>query len=85
MEPGKNYVCSIQRIYKQTGRGRRRFMLKTENKKSVSIRAFVTEYIGLFLALAALLIIFGFSANNFFTLTTFRTIANQIPDITSLR
>jgi ribose transport system permease protein len=57
-------------------------MMKTENKKMVDIRAFVTDYIGLFLALVALLIIFGFSANNFFTLTTFRTIANQIPDIT---
>jgi ribose transport system permease protein len=57
-------------------------MLKTENKKAVNIRAFVTEYLGLFFALVVLLIIFGFSANNFFTLTTFRTIANQIPDIT---
>ena len=57
-------------------------MLKTENKKTVDIWAFVTDYLGLFLALVAMLIIFGFSANNFFTFTTFRTIANQIPDIT---
>jgi ribose transport system permease protein len=57
-------------------------MLKSEAKKTVDIRAFVTDYLGLFFALAALLVIFGVSANNFFTLTTFRTIANQIPDIT---
>ena len=57
-------------------------MLKTENKKTVDVRAFVADYLGLFFALVVLLIIFGFSANNFFTLTTFRTIANQIPDIT---
>ena len=29
-----------------------------------------------------LLVIFGLAAENFFTLTTFRTIANQIPDTT---
>ncbi len=57
-------------------------MLNTENKKTFDIRACVTEYLGLFCALVVLLIIFGFSANNFFTVTTFRTIANQIPDIT---
>ncbi|MGA2070132.1 MAG: ABC transporter permease [Sedimentisphaerales bacterium] len=57
-------------------------MLNKENKKIIDVRVFVTDYLGLFLALAGLLIIFGFSANNFFTLTTFRTIANQIPDIT---
>ena len=57
-------------------------MLKTENKKTVDIKAFVTDYLGLVFALVILLIIFGFSANNFFTVTTFRTIANQIPDIT---
>jgi ribose transport system permease protein len=57
-------------------------MLKTENKKTADIRAFVTDYLGLFLALVILLVIFGLSANNFFTITTFRTIANQIPDIT---
>jgi ribose transport system permease protein len=57
-------------------------MLKTENKKTADIRVFVTDYLGLFLALVILLVIFGLSANNFFTITTFRTIANQIPDIT---
>ena len=57
-------------------------MLNKENKKIIDFRVFATEYLGLFLALAALLIIFGLSTNNFFTVTTFRTIANQIPDIT---
>lgn len=57
-------------------------MLKTGSKGTVHFRTFVADYVGLFFALAALLIIFGLSANNFFTLTTFRTIANQIPDIT---
>ena len=54
----------------------------TTNKKYLDVRAFAAEYLGLFFALAALLIIFGVTANNFFTLTTLRTIANQIPDIT---
>ncbi|MBM4024885.1 MAG: ABC transporter permease [Planctomycetes bacterium] len=34
------------------------------------------------IALVLLLVIFGLWARNFFTLTTFRTIANQIPDTT---
>ncbi len=52
-------------------------------KKSVEdLPAFVTDYLGMALALVLLLVIFGLSARNFFTLTTFRTIANQIPDIT---
>jgi ribose transport system permease protein len=57
-------------------------MQKTTNKKYFDIRSIAAEYLGLFLALAVLLIIFGVTANNFFTLTTLRTIANQIPDIT---
>lgn len=57
-------------------------MLKTINKKTVRFRSYIADYLGLFFALVALLIIFGLSANNFFTLTTLRTIANQIPDIT---
>ena len=40
----------------------------------------LVDYLGMAGALAALLAIFGFAAQNFFTLTTFRTIANQIPD-----
>jgi len=52
------------------------------NKKISDIRASLADYFGMAVALAILLIIFGLSARNFFTLTTFRTIANQIPDIT---
>jgi len=44
--------------------------------------AFVTDYLGMALALAVLLIVFGLSAENFFTLRNFKTIASQIPDIT---
>jgi ribose transport system permease protein len=40
----------------------------------------LTEYLGMAAALVVLLVIFGIAAENFFTLTTFRTIANQIPD-----
>jgi len=57
-------------------------MRKINNKGFVGLPTFVTDYIGMALALALLLVIFGLSAQNFFTLTTFRTIANQIPDIT---
>jgi ribose transport system permease protein len=57
-------------------------MRKINNKGFVGLPTFVTDYIGMALALALLLAIFGLSAQNFFTLTTFRTIANQIPAIT---
>jgi len=42
----------------------------------------LADYLGMALALALLLVVFGITAENFFTLTTFRTIANQIPDTT---
>lgn len=38
------------------------------------------DYLGLTLALVVLLVVFGLSTRHFFTLATFRTIANQIPD-----
>ncbi len=44
--------------------------------------ALVADYLGMGMALVLLLIIFGIKAENFFSLTTFRTIANQIPDTT---
>ena len=40
----------------------------------------LADYLGMAVALIVLLVIFGLAAENFFTLTTFRTIANQIPD-----
>jgi ribose transport system permease protein len=57
-------------------------MQKLSNKGFLNIPTFITDYIGMVLALALLLVIFGLSARNFFTITTFRTIANQVPDIT---
>jgi ribose transport system permease protein len=39
----------------------------------------LTEYLGMALALAALIFIFSLSTEHFFSTTTFRTIANQIP------
>lgn len=44
------------------------------------IRGLLADYLGMAAALVLLLAIFGITAQNFFTLTTFRTIANQIPD-----
>ena len=44
------------------------------------VRGLLTDYLGMAVALVVLLIVFGIAAENFFTLTTFRTIANQLPD-----
>ncbi|MFA5292303.1 MAG: ABC transporter permease [Phycisphaerae bacterium] len=52
------------------------------NVFSNNIKKWVSELTGLFGALLVLIIIFGLTANNFFTVITFKTIANQIPDIT---
>lgn len=46
------------------------------------IGGLLADYLGMTAALALLLIVFGIFARNFLTLTTFRTIANQIPDTT---
>ncbi len=46
------------------------------------IKGWVADYLGLVAALLVLVIIFGLTARNFFSLVTFRTIANQIPDTT---
>ncbi|MBA2647107.1 MAG: ABC transporter permease [Pyrinomonadaceae bacterium] len=40
----------------------------------------LTDYLGMALVLAALILAFGLTTQHFLTLTTFRTIANQIPD-----
>ncbi len=42
-------------------------------------RGLVAEYLGLALALGLLVLVFSLSTRNFFSATTFRTIANQIP------
>ena len=57
-------------------------MTDLPGKHIAGLRAVIMDYLGMAGALALLLVVFGFSAENFFTFTTFRTIANQIPDIT---
>jgi len=51
-------------------------------KRTAGLPAFVTDYLGMALALAGLVVYFGIKADNFFTVMTFKMIANQIPDIT---
>jgi len=50
-----------------------------ESRRS-QIRKVAGDYLGLVTALVVLVIIFGVCTKNFFSLTTFRAIANQIPD-----
>jgi len=57
-------------------------MQEIMKKRMAELPAFVTDYLGMALALAGLVVFFGVSADNFFSLTTFRTIANQVPGIT---
>jgi len=53
-------------------------------KKGASLPRWVTDYLGMAVVLAILLAIFGYSARNFFSVATFKMIANQVPDITIL-
>jgi ribose transport system permease protein len=48
----------------------------------VDFRRLASDYLGMVAALGLLILVFGVTARNFFTLTTFRTMANQIPDTT---
>ncbi len=48
----------------------------------IDVRRLATDYLGMVAALVLLIVVFGITARNFFSLTTFRTIANQIPDTT---
>ena len=57
-------------------------MREIVRNKMSELPAVVTDYLGMALALVGLIIFFGLKADNFFTLTTFRTMANQVPDIT---
>jgi ribose transport system permease protein len=52
----------------------------SKRRHGLKLRGALTGYIGLGIALIGLIAIFSFSANHFFSLHTFRTIANQIPD-----
>jgi ribose transport system permease protein len=47
--------------------------------RAPSARTLVAEYLGLALVLGVLIAVFGLATQYFFTLNTFRTIANQIP------
>jgi len=57
-------------------------MREIAKNRKFEFPAVVTDYLGMALALVGLIVFFGLKADNFFTLTTFRTIANQVPDIT---
>lgn len=48
----------------------------------IEVRRLAADYLGMVAALVVLIAVFGVTARNFFSLTTFRTIANQIPDTT---
>lgn len=48
-------------------------------KRASSLRRTLAEFLGLALVLAVLVTVFGLTTRHFFTTTTFRTIANQIP------
>ncbi|MEN6423725.1 MAG: ABC transporter permease [Phycisphaerales bacterium] len=47
-----------------------------------NVRRVLADYLGMAIALVALIVVFGLSADNFLTKATFRTLANQIADIT---
>ncbi len=54
-------------------------MSENSPTQAVRLRRALADYLGLVVALLALVAIFSFSTQNFFSATTFRTIANQIP------
>lgn len=45
-----------------------------------SLRGAFADYLGMIIVLAGLVAVFGLASDRFFTLATFKTIANQIPD-----
>ncbi len=47
-----------------------------------NIRRMLADYLGMGIALVVLIVVFGLAADNFLTKATFRTLANQIGDIT---
>ncbi|HSW01655.1 MAG TPA: ABC transporter permease [Sedimentisphaerales bacterium] len=54
----------------------------SDELKNHNVRGLLADYLGMTMALVVLVVVFGFSANNFFTQATFRTLANQIADVT---
>ncbi len=57
-------------------------MDKGSRGRQANLRRVAADYLGMVAALLLLVVVFGVAARNFFTITTFRTIANQVPDIT---
>src|SRR5262245_45175562 len=53
-------------------------LLQLESPRKIA--AILADYIGMLVVLAGMILVFSLLTNHFFTLTTFRTIANQIPD-----
>ncbi len=49
-------------------------------RRAGRLRGYAGDYVGMALVLAALVAVFGLTTDYFLTLTTFQTIANQIPD-----
>lgn len=47
-----------------------------------NVRRMLADYLGMGIALVVLIVVFGLAADNFLTKATFRTLANQIGDIT---
>jgi len=47
-----------------------------------NLRGLAADYLGMAIALVVLIAVFGLTADNFFSEATFRTLANQIADIT---
>ena len=82
MEQGKDYGSGLERICRRLSGGQGKIMAELAKKRIIDLRAFVMDYLGMALALAGLVIYFGIKADNFFTIKTFWTILNQVPDIT---
>jgi ribose transport system permease protein len=59
-------------------------MSKTNHLKTPAWRGLLLQYAGLLSALLLLIIAFGLKTNHFLSLTTLRTISNQIPDAVML-
>ncbi|MEI7729275.1 MAG: ABC transporter permease [Verrucomicrobiota bacterium] len=51
----------------------------TRPSRAADLRRVMADYLGMLLALGALILVFSLQAQHFFSATTFQTIANQIP------
>ncbi len=53
-----------------------------DDREKTGVRGLLADYLGMAIALVVLIVVFGLTANNFLTQATFRTLANQVADIT---